>query len=93
MYSLAGYGFAKTSFWGKEFIYIFFLGLMVIPQVTVLVPLVQELKSFGLIGRDASKFAPYVGLIVPMINGGGPFAIFIFLQRYYILGLTATAVK
>ncbi|MGE5774783.1 MAG: carbohydrate ABC transporter permease, partial [Chloroflexota bacterium] len=55
VYSLAGYGFAKTNFWGKEFIYAFFLGLMVIPQVTVLVPLVQELRAFGLIGRDASK--------------------------------------
>lgn len=82
VYSLAGYGFAKTRFWGKEFIYVFFLGLMVIPQVTILVPLVQELKSFGLIGRDASKFATYVGLIIPMINGGGPFAIFIFRSYF-----------
>jgi multiple sugar transport system permease protein len=82
VYSLAGYGFAKTNFWGKEFIYIFFLGLMVIPQITILVPLVQELKAFGLIGRDASKFATYVGLNLPMINGGGPFAIFIF-RNYF----------
>ncbi len=82
VYSLAGYGFAKTNFWGKEFIYIFFLGLMVIPQVTILVPLVQELRAFGLIGRDASKFATYLGLILPMINGGGPFAIFIF-RNYF----------
>ena len=82
VYSLAGYGFAKTRFLGKEFIYIFFLGLMVIPQVTILVPLVQELRSFGLIGRDASKFATYLGLIIPMINGGGPFAIFIFRSYF-----------
>lgn len=82
VYSLAGYGFAKTNFWGKEFIYLFFLGLMVIPQVTILVPLVQELRAFGLIGRDASKFATYLGLILPMINGGGPFAIFIF-RNYF----------
>ncbi len=82
VYSLAGYGFAKTNFWGKEFIYMFFLGLMVIPQVTILVPLVQELKTFGLIGHDASKFATYLGLILPMVNGGGPFAIFIF-RNYF----------
>lgn len=82
VYSLAGYGFAKMNFWGKEFIYAFFLGLMVIPQVTVLVPLVQELRAFGLIGRDASKFATYMGLILPMVNGGGPFAIFIF-RNYF----------
>jgi multiple sugar transport system permease protein len=82
VYSLAGYGFAKTRFWGKEFLYIFFLGLMVIPQVTILVPLVQELKAFGLIGRDVSKFATYLGLIIPMVNGGGPFAIFLFRSYF-----------
>jgi multiple sugar transport system permease protein len=82
VYSLAGYGFAKTKFWGKEFYYTFFLGLMVIPQVTILVPLVQELRAFGLIGREASKFATYLGLIIPMINGGGPFAIFLF-RNYF----------
>ena len=82
VYSLAGYGFAKTKFRGKEFLYLFFLGLMVIPQVTILVPLVQELKAFGLIGRDASKFATYLGLIIPMVNGGGPFAIFLFRSYF-----------
>lgn len=82
VYSLAGYGFAKTKFWGKEFLYIFFLGLMVIPQVTILVPLVQELKAFGLIGHEASKLATYLGLIIPMINGGGPFAIFLFRSYF-----------
>ncbi len=85
VYSLAGYGFAKTRFWGKEFLYIFFIGLMVIPQVTILIPLVQELKAFGLIGRDASKFATYLGLIIPMINGGGPFAIFLFRSYFHSL--------
>jgi ABC-type glycerol-3-phosphate transport system permease component len=82
VYSLAGYGFAKTKFWGKEFFYIFFLGLMVIPQVTILVPLVQELRAFGLMGKDASKFSTYLGLILPMINGGGPFAIFLFRSYF-----------
>jgi multiple sugar transport system permease protein len=82
VYSLAGYGFSKTNFIGKEFIYVFFLGLMVIPQVTVLIPLVQELKAFGLIGHGASKYSTYLGLILPMINGGGPFAIFLFRSYF-----------
>src|ERR1051326_5381511 len=43
IYSLAGYGFAKTSFWGREKLYVLFLGLLVIPQVTILVPLVHAL--------------------------------------------------
>jgi ABC-type glycerol-3-phosphate transport system permease component len=82
VYSLAGYGFSVTKFWGKEFLYVFFMGLIVVPTIVVLVPLVQELRAFGLIGRDASKFATYVGLIIPAINGGGPWAIFLFRSYF-----------
>jgi multiple sugar transport system permease protein len=82
IYSLAGYGFAVTKFWGKDLLYIVFLGLIVVPTIVVLVPLVQELKAFGLIGRDASKFATYMGLIIPAINGGGPWAIFLFRSYF-----------
>lgn len=82
VYSMAGYGFAKTSFWGRKLFFVGFLGLMLVPGVTVLVPLVQLLKALGLIGRDATKAATYVGLIVPMMNGAGPFAIFLF-RNYF----------
>ncbi len=82
VYSLAGYGFAVTKFWGKDFLYVFFMGLIVVPTIVVLVPLVQELRAFGLIGRDASKFATYAGLIIPAINGGGPWAIFLFRSYF-----------
>lgn len=82
IYSLAGYGFSVTNFWGKEFLYVVFMGLIVIPTIVVLVPLVQELRAFGLIGRDASKFATYLGLIIPAINGGGPWAIFLFRSYF-----------
>lgn len=82
IYSLAGYGFSMTKFWGKEFLYVIFLGLIVVPTIVTLVPLVQELRAFGLIGRDASKFATYLGLIIPAINGGGPWAIFLFRSYF-----------
>jgi multiple sugar transport system permease protein len=78
VYSLAGYGFAMTNFWGKNFIYLVFIGLIVVPSIVTLVPLVQELKAFGLIGRNATQFSTYLGLIIPAINGGGPWAIFLF---------------
>jgi multiple sugar transport system permease protein len=82
IYSLAGYGFAMTRFWGRNFLYIVFLGLIVVPTIVVLVPLVQELKAFGLIGRDASQLSTYIGLIIPAINGGGPWAIFLFRSYF-----------
>jgi ABC-type glycerol-3-phosphate transport system permease component len=82
VYSLAGYGFAMTRFWGRDFLYIFFLGLIFVPTIVVLVPLVQELRALGLIGPGASKLATYLGLIIPMINGGGPWAIFLFRSYF-----------
>jgi ABC-type glycerol-3-phosphate transport system permease component len=56
--------------------------LIVVPTIVILVPLVQELRTFGLIGPSASKFATYLGLIIPMINGGGPWAIFLFRSYF-----------
>ncbi|MDW8101189.1 MAG: carbohydrate ABC transporter permease, partial [Anaerolineae bacterium] len=82
VYSLAGYGFAKTSFWGREFFFVGFLSLLLVPGVTILVPLVQLLKALDLIGREASKLSTYIGLILPMVNGAGPFAIFLF-RNYF----------
>lgn len=82
VYSLAGYGFAKTSFWGREFFFVGFLSLLLVPGVTILVPLVQLLKALDLIGREANKVSTYIGLILPMVNGAGPFAIFLF-RNYF----------
>ncbi len=78
VYSLAGYGLAVTSFRGKELVYAGFLGLLLVPGVTILVPLVQELKALGLIGKNASQLSTYIGLIMPIVNGGGPLALFLF---------------
>jgi ABC-type glycerol-3-phosphate transport system permease component len=82
VYSMAGYGFAKTSFWGRELFFVGFLGLLLVPGVTVLVPLMQLLKALNLIGPDATKLATYTGLVMPMVNGAGPFAIFLF-RNYF----------
>ena len=78
VYSLAGYGFALTSFWGRDVLFLGFLALLLVPGVTILVPLVQLLRALGLTGRGASQLATYTGLVVPMINGAGPFSIFLF---------------
>ena len=82
IYSMAGYGFARTQFWGREFFFTAFLGLLLVPGVTVLVPLVQLLRALHLIGKGAGQVATYTGLILPMVNGAGPFAIFLF-RNYF----------
>lgn len=78
IYSLAGYGFAKTQFWGRDKFFIFFLAVLLVPGVAVLIPLVQLVRTLGLTGSDANQFTTYLALILPMVNGAGPFAIFFF---------------
>jgi len=82
VYSMAGFGFARTKFVGNRVLFICFLGLLFVPGVTVLVPLVQLLRALGLIGRDAGQGATYFGLIMPIVNGAGPFSIFLF-KNYF----------
>lgn len=82
IYSMAGFGFARTKFVGSKLLFMSFLGLLFVPGVTVLVPLVQLLKALGLIGRDAGLPQTYFGLIMPIINGAGPFSIFLF-RNYF----------
>lgn len=82
VYSLAGYGFSMTNFWGREFFFTAFLAMLLVPGVTVLIPLVQILKTLGMIGKNATQIATYFGLIMPIVNGAGPFAIFLF-RNYF----------
>ena len=85
IYSMAGFGFSKTKFIGKNVLFICFLGLLFVPGVTVLVPLVQLLRALGLIGRDATQVTTYTGLILPIINGAGPLSIFLFRNYFNTL--------
>jgi ABC-type glycerol-3-phosphate transport system permease component len=85
VYSLAGYGFAKTRFWGRNFFFGMFLAVLFVPGVTVLIPLVQLIRALGFTGREASQASVYAGLILPMINGAGPFAILLFRNYYAAL--------
>jgi multiple sugar transport system permease protein len=85
VYSLAAYGFSMTRFWGREFFFTAFLAMMLVPGVTVLIPLVQILKALGMIGSKAGQTMTYIGLILPIINGAGPFAIFMFRNYFSTL--------
>jgi ABC-type glycerol-3-phosphate transport system permease component len=82
IYSLAGYGFARTRFWGRDLFFLGFLALLLVPGVTVLIPLVQLLRALGLIGHAATQVSTYTGVIFPIINGAGPLAIFLF-RNYF----------
>ena len=72
--ALAGYGFARTTFRGKDFIFfIIILSMMVPPQVNI-VPLFYLMSKLGWINT-------YQALIVPGLFGGFG----VFLMRQYFL--------
>ena len=83
LYSLAGYGFAILPFRGSSLIFGFFLSMILVPGVTVLIPLYVMLRlQVPIIGPGASYVQTYIGMALPMVNGAAPFAIFLF-RNYF----------
>lgn len=83
LYSLAGYGFAILPFRGSSLLFGFFLSMILVPGVTVLIPLYVMLRlQVPIIGPDAGYLQTYIGMALPMINGAAPFSIFLF-RNYF----------
>lgn len=61
---LAGYGFAKCKFPGKNMMFFFLMILMVLPLQVTLVPNYIMLDRLNLLGTDASLILP--GMFVPL---------------------------
>ena len=81
--SLAGYGFAVLPFKGGNLLLGFFLSMLLVPGVTVLVPLYVLLRlQVPMIGPNSPYWLTYLGTALPMINGGAPFAMFLF-RNYF----------
>lgn len=74
--ALAGYGFAKFRFFGRNLMFFFVLSTMMIPFQILLIPLYVQIKN---IGWENS----YYGLIIPGILN--PFGV--FLMRQFCLSL------
>jgi ABC-type glycerol-3-phosphate transport system permease component len=75
LYSLAGFAFAKLQFPGRNIIFIGFIGMMFVPAITVLVPLYLTEYYLGILDT-------HLGLILPMVNGSAPLALFLF-RNYF----------
>lgn len=74
--ALAGYGFAKFHFFGRNLMFLFVLSTMMIPFQILLIPLYVQIKDFGWENS-------YSGLIIPGILN--PFGV--FLMRQFCLSL------
>lgn len=69
--SMAGYGFAKKRFPGREVIFWVYVSSMMIPSFALLIPLYTLMARLGLVNS-------YLGLIAPGLSA--PFGVFLMRQ-------------
>jgi multiple sugar transport system permease protein len=69
--SMAGYGFAKKQFPGREILFWLYVSSMMVPGFALLIPLYTLMARFGFVDT-------YVGLIVPGLSA--PFGVFLMRQ-------------
>ena len=79
LYGLAGYGLGVLRFPGRDTVFFLFTAMLFVPGVTILIPLLVLLRDLNLAGT------PW-GIILPIVNGGGPIAV--FLMRSYFRSLS-----
>lgn len=71
--ALAAYALVNIDFWGKTFFFFFFLGTLMIPWESTIIPNYLTITRLG--WKDS-----YQGLIMPFLAGG--FGIFMFRQYF-----------
>lgn len=76
--ALAAYAFAQSRFAGKEVLFYFYLGLLLIPWTLTLVPLFVEVRTLGLFGNWGALILPYAATAQPLL---------LFLDRSFFEGL------
>jgi multiple sugar transport system permease protein len=69
--TMAGYGFAKKNFPGKEILFWLYVSSMMIPGFALLIPLFTLMSRLGLVNS-------YIGLIAPGLSA--PFGVFLMRQ-------------
>jgi ABC-type glycerol-3-phosphate transport system permease component len=62
--TLAGYGFARFRFWGREPLFLAMLALMMLPAVLTLVPLFIQLRNWGWLNQPQAVILPWASLQV-----------------------------
>lgn len=73
---MCGYAFAKGNFWGKNFLFIFMLAVMMIPFESRMVPLYLQYKNWGLLDTYA-----------PLLLGGFAYVYGVFFAKQNIEAL------
>jgi len=80
--TMSGYGFAKKSFPGREFLFWLYISSMKIPSFAMIIPLFTLMTKLGLVNS-------YLGLIAPGLSA--PFGV--FLMRQFIQTLPTELIE
>ena len=75
--ALAAYAFSRFTFRGSSVLYKLILSTMLIPIPGAFVALYILLNRMGLIDQGSGTWLPRVGYVLPQINAGVPFGIFV----------------
>ncbi|WP_433430292.1 carbohydrate ABC transporter permease [Nonomuraea sp. CA-141351] len=75
VYAAAGYAFAVLRFKGRKALSRMFVGLLFVPGVTVMLPIVILENKLGLLGT-------HWGLVLPFVNGGAPMSILLMTAAF-----------
>lgn len=75
IYSMMGFALAHINFKGRNLVFSAYLALILVPGLTVQIPLYINMVKLGL--SDT-----FIGLVLPIINGGGPFAVLLFRNHF-----------
>lgn len=75
--ALAAYAFSRFTFRGSGVLYKVLLSTMLIPIPGAFVALYMLLNQMGLIDQGRGEWLPRLGYLLPQINAGLPFGIFI----------------
>jgi multiple sugar transport system permease protein len=75
VYSLASYAFAVLDFPGRRILFWFFVGLLFVPGITMLLPVVILEKQLGVLGT-------HIGLVLPFVNGTAPLTVLLLTNAY-----------
>lgn len=73
--SLAAFAFARLRFWGRDVWYLLLMLTLMIPIPTLIIPLFQVGKRFGILNN-------YLGLILPYTALGIPFAVVVLTSAF-----------
>jgi len=78
IYSMMGFAVSTIKFTGHRAVFLMYVSLMLVPGMTVLIPLYIVLNGYGMVNS-------FLGLVLPAINGAGPFAVFLYNNYFHTI--------